>query len=930
MKSKSIKIILSLVTLYALFGFFVLPMIVKSQVEKNLNALLIPKTSLEKVIFNPFTMQIKLQNFSIHDEKSSYITFKELYVDFSILKSIHKTHVSFKQVKLSDLYVNIQQNSDGSINLISLMKEQDKAPTKKEGSTSKEQNTLPFKISKTVLDNAHINMKLNNGDNPIVVNLKNLNYTFYELGTYKNALASHSLKTTINKSTKLNIDGGFNLIPFKMYGKINLQNLKTNDYLPYSSELLKFDISDATVDMNLGYQIDLSKEFTLRISDANLAIKDVQLLQNEQTFTSLKSLEVNNFNLLYPQQEVSIQAININDFFAKAMIDKKGNLNFANLIKNQNGQRVEKIKEKRKEGKDIWNLKLQDININNALAQVQDKQNQTNINTKDIDINLNDISLIGTKLQLNKASINVAKIDLKDNKNKTSIKSNKFALQINTIKKNQESINIQKINLKQPYTQINNKEAKITAKNLNLNIYNIFTKDNYLKVKRSILNNPKLAITVKKKAEQNKKTVQNKPTKQAKTETFSKKPAFNLDLGPFDIKKANIIFEDKNLPIPFKTNISKLNGNFSELITKSTKPTKLKLEGQVDKYGYTKITGFVDHKNIKNLTDVQLLFKNIAIKNFTPYSGKFVGRELDGGKLNLNLKYNITKSNIDAKNSIIITDIKLGNQIKSPGAMSLPLELAIALMEDSNGVIDLNIPISGNVDDPKFSIAPIVWKAFSNLIIKAVTSPFRFLASLFDFDEEELKSVEYAFGDKVLIASEKETLDKIAQIFAKRPNIALKVQPSFHSILDTKALQQQKFEQLINKEIKTIKQAEDKYLAALEQTYTNYKGLTPLKELKKEFANTKQNKQKKTKEKKELLDKEAYAAHLKEIIVNKQMIQTEELQFLAKQRAQAISDYLKTTYKIDETRVLINEKTVDDTKSKEWVAFKLEIGLKAK
>ena len=262
-----------------------------------------------------------------------------------------------------------------------------------------------------------------------------------------------------------------------------------------------------------------------------------------------------------------------------------------------------------------------------------------------------------------------------------------------------------------------------------------------------------------------------------------------------------------------------------------------------------------DHKNIKDLTDVQMLFKNIAIKNFTPYSGKFVGRELDAGKLNLNLKYNITKSNIDAKNSIVITDIKLGKQVQSPDAMSLPLELAIALMEDTNGVIDLNIPISGNVDDPQFSIAPIVWKAFTNLIVKAITSPFRFLASLFDFDEEELKSLEFAFGQSQLIASEKETLDKIAQIFAKRPKIALKVQPAYHLENDTFALQTQKLEALIDAKVKTIKKGEDKYLMALEQTYMTIKEVKPLKELKKMYQ---------TKEKK--LDRYAYAEYLKNLL----------------------------------------------------------------
>ena len=116
-------------------------------------------------------------------------------------------------------------------------------------------------------------------------------------------------------------------------------------------------------------------------------------------------------------------------------------------------------------------------------------------------------------------------------------------------------------------------------------------------------------------------------------------------------------FEDKNLPIPFKTNMTNLNGEFSRLNSSSSKPTKLKLEGKVDEYGYSKITGTVDINDIKLLTDTNILFKNIAIKNFTPYSGKFVGREIESGKLNLDLKYNIKKSDLNAQNSVIILSL---------------------------------------------------------------------------------------------------------------------------------------------------------------------------------------------------------------------------------------------------------------------------------
>lgn len=192
-----------------------------------------------------------------------------------------------------------------------------------------------------------------------------------------------------------------------------------------------------------------------------------------------------------------------------------------------------------------------------------------------------------------------------------------------------------------------------------------------------------------------------------------------------------------------------------------------------------KITGVVNPNSLKILTDINMKFQNIAMKNFTPYTAKFVGREIKDGKLELDLNYNISESNLKAKNSIIIKKLELGKNIESEEAMSLPLDLAIALLEDSSNTIDINLPVSGNVDDPQFSVASIVWKAFVNLITKAITSPFSLIGSLFNFSEDEIKSVSFDLKESEITPIQKETLDKIALILDKKDDFAIKITPAF-------------------------------------------------------------------------------------------------------------------------------------------------------
>ncbi|MFY4845310.1 DUF748 domain-containing protein, partial [Aliarcobacter butzleri] len=238
--------------------------------------------------------------------------------------------------------------------------------------------------------------------------------------------------------------------------------------------------------------------------------------------------------------------------------------------------------------------------------------------------------------------------------------------------------------------------------------------------------------------------------------------------------------EDKNLPIPFKTTVTKLNGKISEIKNTKLGKTNLEVNGVVDNYGIAKITGVVNPKNIKILTDINMKFQNIAMQNFTPYTAKFIGRELKSGKLDLDLNYNIEKSNLNAKNNIVITKIELGKEVQSPEAISLPLGIAISLLEDKNGIIDINLPVSGNVDEPQFSIGAILWKAFVNLITKAVTAPFSLLGAMFNFSEDEIKSVKFEIKESEITPIQKETLDKIALILEKREDIAIKLVSSYN------------------------------------------------------------------------------------------------------------------------------------------------------
>lgn len=209
----------------------------------------------------------------------------------------------------------------------------------------------------------------------------------------------------------------------------------------------------------------------------------------------------------------------------------------------------------------------------------------------------------------------------------------------------------------------------------------------------------------------------------------------------------------------------------------------------MDDYGTAKVDGEVNTSSPKAFTDIGVVFRNVEMSRLTPYSGKFAGRRIDSGKLSVDLNYRIDKSRLAGENQIVVERLTLGEKVESPDAVNLPLNLAIALLEDSNGVIDLGLPVRGNLDSPEFSFGALIGKAILNLLTKIVTSPFRALAALLPGGgEETFKNVAFEPGSARVPPPEKEKLVHLTGALQKRPQLKLAVQGRYNPETDRAVL----------------------------------------------------------------------------------------------------------------------------------------------
>ncbi len=222
------------------------------------------------------------------------------------------------------------------------------------------------------------------------------------------------------------------------------------------------------------------------------------------------------------------------------------------------------------------------------------------------------------------------------------------------------------------------------------------------------------------------------------------------------------------------------------------KPARVRLEGQVDEFGLASIEGRLRPLAFQHLTELDLQFRNLDVPSLSPYVIKFAGRRIDDGAMDVDLSYTITANQLQGDNALRLRDLVLGDEVPHPEAMDLPLGLAVALLKDRNGVIDLEVPVTGDLGHPEFNYGSVIRTALGNIIRNIVTAPFRFLSSLVGGAEDtDIGTLAFRPGRADLAPPEQEKLLTLSSALRERPQLFLELAGVHDAALDTPQLQQQ-------------------------------------------------------------------------------------------------------------------------------------------
>jgi len=855
---KILIVIIALMVFIGVAGFLILPAVLKPVLIKKISETSKRETSILQIKINPFALSVTIKGFKLADpgQKTPFVAFDELYVKAGAMTSIFRRALILEEVRLHKPYFGVTRKEDGSYNFSDLIL---KIETKKEEATK----PFLFSINNIQIINGNIVFRDMPNKTDHSIREFNISVPFVSnIDYYMKNYVEPKFSAIVNDHT-VYIAGKTQpfLTSRETRFDIDIKDVDVPFYLQYVPVKMNFKLTEARLDtkIQLNFIVHEDKSPELKLT-GQAVLRKVTLddLQGNKILR-LPALTVNIASVEPFTPSVHLSQITLDTPQLIVRRDKKGNINLLNLIAPD--KKEEQAKPPAVQGKpdDRTGKKKELILlVDNFLI---DKADITFIDAQPaqpVKIEINPLRLSVSKLSLKKGD--VADVDLALVIDKKSNITMKGPVGIDPLAANL-ALEVKNLAIRpfQPYfaesvqldvtrgsiSTIGKVSLNLDTKNKpsvkytgNLSVSNLATIDkahshDFLKWKQ--LNFQSLAagynplfvnikeisltdffakIVINDGGGTNIQDITGAPKTETATpktahETQPPKPVQNAEPAQAspDIKIGKIIFQDgtvdfadRNIKPNYAVTMLNLKGSVTGLSSQEVSRAKVDLKGNVGYGSPLEIIGAINPLKKDLFADIKISFKNLEMNQVTPYTNKFLGYPIIKGKLNFEVSYLIDKRKLTASNKVFFDQLTFGDKVESPDAIKAPVTLAVSLLTDRKGQINLDIPLSGSLDDPKFKIWPIVWQILVNLITKAVTAPFSLLSSLTG-GGEEMSFVEFDYGSAGLPEEGLKKVGALAKALYDRPNLKLEIEAYVDPAQDKEALKKAEF----NRQIKMQK-----------------------------------------------------------------------------------------------------------------------------
>ncbi len=971
-------VVAGLVVLYAVIGFFVIPPIIRSYVPEYVAKNFKLNTSVTDIKVNPFSLALTVRGFEIKDTKDEHLAgFEELYVNFQLSSIFHRAF-TFGDIRLTGPEGIVKILPDGKLNILFLLETFNAS----ESENLQDGQLPPIFVNRLQIDQGRLKLSDLSRPTPYEVELYPIRLHLNDFSTHPDSNSPHSFTATTGDGESFHWEGRLAVNPLRARGHFALSGLNARTLWKYARDHVRFEITDGWIDLTAAYEIDVEgNEFQAILENTHLKLHNLKISEQgkKDTLISVPQLSVEGIEIDLLNHKARIDSISSRDANFLSWLAEDGTLYYLHLfsmenLKGQKGPVFQLLDEPGRDGKP-WLVTVDEVSLTDYSAVYEDRtlakpvrfafqpinlemknlSNQKN-SRHEFSLNLKD-DMGGTVKISGTAGIDPVAADLKLQVTKAAIK--KLQPYVDEVVKLDIVSGTVDVNGRVRYTESGGKEPKLryegaysirdfevrdaaTKKVLTklgsaaVNGMQFDLEPNRLNISEVVVDRPYANIIMEPDGSINVTNVLpaggvddsalsdsllGRIVKAVKLKIEGPIP---IDINTFRVESGAAQFEDRSLKPNVAMEVGDMKATIKGLSSSRSQKADVQIEGKVGRHAPLNISGEFIPFGDKVYTDMKVSLKNFELTGLSPYSGKYAGYTLEKGRLSLALEYTLEENVVNGKNAILIQRLTLGQHTDSPDAVQLPIKLAVALLKDRQDNIDIDVDVTGNIDDPHFDVGNMLANTMVKFVNGVVTAPFKLLSGTvgtISGTDAELSHVAFDSGSQTLLREQTKKLDAIARALHERPVLRLEIKGRADNRSDRKVLAENALEKHLKRLRTREMQAEgvsvpddtgeivlsgEDRLRLLPRAYEESIGKLPK-------APSSEGK-----------GPEAIGELEKKYLENSD-IDEDKLRQLARRRARAIKDYLVSNGKIDQERVSLEREKIEELAEGEPVSAVLSL-----
>ena len=826
---------------YTIVGFLVLPMIIKSQLEKRLPEFTKRQVSIQEVKLNPFALSYTMRGFSLTETNGeTFASLGELYVNFELASSIFNGAWTLGEVSVKEPFAQVTRKADGGFNFDNLIPPANTNEVK-------EAKPLPAAVVELLsVEGGVVAFTDETRPGPFKSKISPIKFDLTQLTTRPDKNSPYAFTASDDGGMKLSWSGHVSVQPPASSGTLKIEGVSLPKYAGYAEEFFAGQIAQGTVNVSGQYGFSLAgKTPAVTLTNGQVQVRNLKIAAKGENLVSLPTVDVRSIVASLEDRSIKVGELATSGLEAKVVREKDGSINLLKLIKPQPAKTNDVMAAKAASSNDVpWKVALDSLQVANYSVSVEDqtlpkpgklKVDQVAVRVDGFQLTTNATLTTKIAARLNEAgtvevsgpvhvfppdgelTIALKEMDLRPFQPfaapfvNVAIRSGllstsgkaQFALPANGMPKVQFAGDVKL----DKFDTADGTEFQDFVKweALAISGIKLQSEPQDLQVQEVKLKGLQTSLIIGTNKKSNIETVlmakaaaTNESPAKVEAKPVAANPA-NTNLVPVKLVKlvledASLKYTDKSIEPNCNFGVQKFDVSVDGLSTIGETPATVSISGRVDELAPFSVAGKVRPVLGNLLLDLVVSNKNTDLTAFTPYMEKFGGYPIVKGKVSIGLKYDIQGMALKSENSVVVDQFTLGAKNNSPDAIKLPLKLGVALLKDQHGKIELDLPVSGRLDDPKFRVFPVVVQVLVNLVTKAVASPFALLGKLVG-GGEEMSFVAFEPGSGEITPAEQEKMQKLAKALYERPGLNLEIAGAVEPSVDKQALVKLKFEQ---------------------------------------------------------------------------------------------------------------------------------------